>query len=196
MSRENFLYLFCGAVLGLIAGTILLGPLVADLRRGSASPAPEVATAPAAAPSGTAEMAVMQRVMEEIEQLKGRLESNPRDVDAMIGLGNLYMDARKYDDAISWFEGALALRDDPDVKTDLGLCYRGRGDIDRALRTFREVRSADPTHFAARYNEALVLFTDLKRPAEARAIVEQLKIESQEDPAVGRFEQALAAAGG
>ena len=202
MNRDNFLYLFCGAVLGLISGTIFLGPMVADVRRGAAATRGEAvaqtqlqqpASAGTAHPEQAGDAAVMQRVLEEIETLKSRLSQNPQDVDAMVRLGNLYMDAHKFEDAIGYFENALTHGPDPDVKTDLGLCYRGRGDVDGALRTFREVRAAHPEHFAARFNEAVVLFVDLKRADEARVIVEQLKKERPQDPAVAKFEQALAA---
>lgn len=203
MNRDNFLYLFCGSVLGLIAGTIFLGPMVAEVRTGAAATRgeslaqtqPVPAKAPPSdgvdAPHGDA--AVMQRVMQEIEALKTRLSQNPGDVDAMVRLGNLYMDAHKFEDAISYFERALTHGADPDVKTDLGLCLRGRGDVDGALRTFREVRSAHPGHFASRFNEAVVLFVDLKRADEARVIVDQLKKERPDDPSVQKFEQALSA---
>lgn len=198
MNRDNFLYLFCGAVLGLIAGTIFLGPMVADARRGAPAAGAEVAQSqqtppghpPAADPAGNA---LMQRVMQEISDLKSRLESNPEDVDAMVRLGNLYMDAHKFEEAIPWFEQALERRANPDVQTDLGLCYRGLGNVDKALATFRQVRASDPTHFAARFNEAVVLFVDLKRADEARGIIEQLKKERPDDPDVARFEQALSA---
>lgn len=202
MNRDNYLYLFCGSVLGLIAGTLFLGPMVVEARRSAAATqgetvaraqtqqTPPAAEAPAA---GQGDAAVMQRVMQEIETLKGRLAQNPGDVDAMVRLGNLYMDAHKFEDAIRYFEQALTHGPDPDVKTDLGLCYRGRGDVDGALRTFREVRASHPDHFAARYNEAVVLFVDLKRVAEAKVIVDQLKKERPDDPAITRFEQALSA---
>lgn len=194
MNRDNFLYLFCGAVLGLIAGTIFLGPLVADARRGPAQQA-AVAARPSAesAVQSTPEMAVMQRVMADIENLKKRLSENPSDVEAMVGLGNLYMDAHKFEDAIGFFERALAISPNADVETDLGLCYRGQGDVDKALATFRRVRSQHPGHFAARYNEAVVLFVDLKRAEEARAIIDQLAQERPGDPSVEKFQQALTA---
>lgn len=195
MNRHNFLYLFCGAVLGLIAGTIFLGPLVADARRAQTESAAVAAPPAPAQAASTPEMAVMQQVLADIAALKERLEQNPQDVEAMIGLGNLYMDAHKFEEASGYFERALAITPDPDVETDLGLCYRGRGDVDRALSTFRKVRSAHPDHFASRYNEAVVLFVDLKRPDEARAIITQLEAERPDDPAVAKFVQALATAG-
>lgn len=194
MTRDNLLYLFCGAVLGLIAGSLFIGPLVADAKRNAAQAKIEAPTAPesrkAAATAG--DSAVMQQVMQEIATLRARLESNPDDVDAMVRLGNLYMDAHKFDNAIEYFESALKRSANPDVETDLGLCYRGQGNVDRALNQFRKVRTEHPDHFAARFNEAVVLFVDLKRPAEAREIITQLKKERPDDPAVLKFEQALA----
>ena len=69
------------------------------------------------------------------------VESDPKNADAVVQLGNTYFDAERWDDAIKWYERALEL--DPknvDASTDLGVSYyytnqrrRGAGAV-RATR--------------------------------------------------------------
>lgn len=202
MNKDNILFTACGFILGLIAGTLLLGPMLhqrgvvpaigapaaqskmpADAAHGAAAPA--TAMHPGGDPN------VMQQVLQQIGVLKQRLEQNPRDAQAAIQLGNLYMDARKFDQAISYYERALAIAPNPDVSTDLGICYRAKGEPQRALEIFRSVSRANPQHWQSRFNEAIVLM-DMGDVDSARNIVTALQKQRPEDPDVKRFADLLA----
>jgi len=47
-----------------------------------------------------------------------------------------------------------------DVRTDLGIMYRKKGDFDRAISEFRKAAQADPAHVNSRYNLGVVLLHD------------------------------------
>lgn len=189
MKKEHVLFLLCGAILGLIAGTLFLGPLL--VRKGVLpGPAQTAAASPVTPGPAGGPANPMQQVLAQIDVLKKRLAANPKDAEAAFQLGNMYMDARKWDQAIGYYEQGLSVADHPDVRTDLGICYRAKGDSARALAIFREVQKRAPDHFQARFNEAVAL-VDLEKIAEARRIVEELKKERPEDPDVQKFVNVL-----
>lgn len=192
MKKEHWLFLVCGFTLGIILGSLVIGPI---LHARGVVPAPgeaAVFSAPANAPRppASSEGNPMAQVFEQINALKGRLAQNPRDFEAAVSLGNMYMDARKFDEAIRYYEQALAVKYDANVMTDLGICHRAKGDSARALEIFRGVTKRDPKHFQARFNEAVALF-DLERIDEARTIVQQLERERPDDENVKRFVAVL-----
>lgn len=199
MNKDNLVFTLCGFILGLIGGTLLLGPLLHA--RGVIPAIGATPAAAAAPPSATATQPgqpmtggdpnVMQQVLQEIAALKQRLEANPRDAEAATQLGNLYMDARKYDQAISYYEKALSIAPNPDVATDLGICYRAKGEPKRALAIFRDVHRQNPDHWQSRFNEAIVLM-DMGELDAARAIVTDLQKAHPDDPDVKRFADVLA----
>jgi cytochrome c-type biogenesis protein CcmH/NrfG len=110
-----------------------------------------------------------------IDALKARVDQNPGDLDAWIGLGHHYFDANLPDEAIAAYEKALAMQpDNADVWTDLGVMYRRSGSPDKALDAFDRAINIDATHEISRFNKGVVLFHDLKDEQAALAAWESL----------------------
>jgi tetratricopeptide (TPR) repeat protein len=187
MNKENTIFLACGLLLGTVFGGLVLGPKISDMRRGNA-PVHHAAGSMSAAPAD----AIMQMTHHQMRELEQHLAANPGDAAAMVALGNLHMDTLQYDRASSYFERSLAIRPDADVQTDLALCYRGMGDVDKALQTLRSIRAANPSHWGALFNEAVVLFVDLRRIDDAAVLLEKLRTMRPDDPDLRRFEEAMA----
>jgi tetratricopeptide (TPR) repeat protein len=199
MSRDNIVYTACGFLLGLVLGSMLIGPKLARSKLAGAPPvtvaaaaaeAPPVAAAPAAAP---AQGSPMGAVFQRITELKQEIEKNPNNFDAISQLGSMYMDAGKYPQAIEYFERALRVKDDPQVRTDLGICYRNMGDTARSLNAFREVVQRHPEQWQAMFNE-VILLAETHRVDEARAVLAKLEKLRPGDPDVQRLGQSLAQA--
>lgn len=138
---------------------------------------PRPVTAPVAGPT-------------EIEQLEKALAADSTNRPALVKLGNLTMDAGRYREAIHAYERALAISRDPDVETDLGVCYRHDGQADRALQLFRDVHKRNPQHWQSLYNEAVTL-ADLGRTEEARRVASKLRTLRPADPTIDQLEGAL-----
>ncbi len=86
-----------------------------------------------------------------------RLASNPQDVEALIGLGNLYYDGRQYQAAIDKYAQALALRpSDAAVRTDMATALWYLGNTDRALEEFDKALSIAPDNPNTLFNRGLV----------------------------------------
>lgn len=136
-------------------------------------------------------------MMAEIRALKRRIQQDPQDHEALVRLANLYHDGNMLDDAIGFYEMALAVRpDEPDQLTDMGICYRGKRDFERALELFEKANAIDPKHWQSLFNYVVVAGFDLGRFDEAR---EALTAMEQLDPPPPRLEdlrQALEQAAG
>ncbi len=114
--------------------------------------------------------------MEEINALKTRVEQNPEDAEAVLRLANLNFDINRWDRARSLYEQYLRLNpDNPDVITDLGVCYRQMGEGNQALELFRKAQRIDADHLQSRYNEVIVHGIDRKNYAEATRVLEGLE---------------------
>ncbi len=115
------------------------------------------------------------RVMEQINQYKQRLEANPKDVEALIALGNANFDIQRFDKATELYLRALEI--EPKnvlVRTDLASCYRNMGDVEQAFKELNQVLSIDPKHENALYNLGVLLLNDKQDPKGAAAAWERL----------------------
>jgi len=201
MSRDNVVFAACGLLLGLIVGSLVIGPKVAQSKLAGASAAPTEAPVaspassmtPAAAATATGGGNPMAAVLAKIASLKQTLEKNPSDFDALSELGNMYMDAGKYAQAIDYYERALRVRDEPSLRTDLGISYKETGQLDKALAALQQVSSQRPDQWQPLFNQAVVL-VEMKRFDDARAIATKLKAMRPDDPAVKKLNEALVSA--
>jgi tetratricopeptide (TPR) repeat protein len=99
----------------------------------------------------------------EIENYRSILRKEPNNLQALIGIGNLYYDANQDRNAIASYEKALAI--DPsnsNVRTDMAVCFRRAGDYDRAIEELKKAISANPRHPQSRYNLGVILLQDKK----------------------------------
>lgn len=109
---------------------------------------------PAVASAGGAPPAPVMRLLTE---LRGRVQRNPRDLGAIVSLANLYFDAAKYPQAISYYKRALALDPgNPDTRTDYATALHGVGDDLTSLRELNAVLATHPKFTEALFNEGVV----------------------------------------
>ncbi len=97
----------------------------------------------------------------KVQMLKDILKKDPKNLSALVELGNLYFDSRQPKEAIEAYSQYLAIKpDNADVRTDMGIMYRALGDIDRAIEEFKKAAKSDPKHINSRYNIGIVLLHD------------------------------------
>jgi cytochrome c-type biogenesis protein CcmH/NrfG len=180
MKAENIVFAVAGTLFGLIAGWIL-GTQQAPVRpAGAMAPAAQAASAPAGA-------APARPMLDEsqVTAMRNVAERDPKNVESRVQLGNLYFDAERYQDAITWYEAALALNPkDPNVSTDLAVSYYYTDQADRSIAQFEHSLTVDPKHVKTYLNMGIVRAfgkQDLKGAAAAWA--EVLKIAPGSDEA-------------
>jgi Flp pilus assembly protein TadD len=185
MKRETIIFTACGFLLGLTIGSLLIGPKVvqsklagASVAQGPMSEAPAPATTSAGNPMGA--------VMQHLAMLKEAIAKDPNNVDALVQLGGMYMDAAKFPQAAEYLERAVAVHDDANVRMDIGICYKQTAQPGKALAEFQRAATMAPDQWQPLFNEAIVLL-ELHRMDEARALVTKLQQMKPDDPEVQKL---------
>jgi len=197
MKREPLIFTTCGFLLGLTLGGLVIGPKVAQSKLAGAAPVPEAesaalsATPAATPPMGAAGGNPMAAVQQQLATLKATLEKDPKNFDALVQLGDMYMDAAKFPQAIDYLDRALAVHDDANVRTDLGICYKQTGQPASALAEFERAASMAPNQWQPLFNQAIVL-NDLHRTDEARVVAAKVQQMKPNDPDVQKLMATLA----
>lgn len=168
MNRENLSFLLAGLAFGALLGFGVYhawvtrpdsAAVVADV---GGPPAPRGPQAPTAV--GGPNAGGGAPMVAEINRLKRVLEQDSTDAAALLRLANLYHDAGMFQQAVSYYERLRKVRpQDPDVLTDLGVCYRGLREFDRALELFGEANRLAPRHWQSLFNTAVVAAFDVGR---------------------------------
>jgi cytochrome c-type biogenesis protein CcmH/NrfG len=106
--------------------------------------------------------------MEEIMAMKARLDKNPKDLEALISLGNANMMISRTDAAQDLYKRALAINPkDTDVRINLAVAYRTSGKLDDAVRELKKTLDQDPKNDAGLYNLGFIYYYDKKDSAAA-----------------------------
>ena len=151
MKSESIAYGIAGVAFGLIAGWII----------GTQQATPRVAPAPAQAAAAPAASAPSERaaILDEtkVKALKSVAEQQPSNAQPRAELANLYFDAERYDDAITWYQAALKITpNDVNMSTDLGVCYYYTNQSDKALEQFSKSLALNPKHGKTLLNLSLI----------------------------------------
>jgi len=112
---------------------------------------------------------MLQAMEQQITTYQEALAQDPENVDAMISLGNLYYDTKKFQDAIKYYE--MALERQPDnlfVQVDLATSYKYIQQIDRAIVGLENVLEKDPHQPQALYNMGVIMLHDKNDLAGAK----------------------------
>jgi Flp pilus assembly protein TadD len=192
MTKDNIVFTGFGFLLGLVIGSMVIGPRLAS-KPAPAAPAAEAAPVAAPQTASAAGASPMGAIFQQISNLKQEIERDPNNVAALTQLGTMYMDAGKFPQAIEYFERALKIRDDAQVRTDLGICYRNNGDAERSLAQFQQVVRSNPDQWQALFNEVIIL-AETRRTDEARVELAKLQKLRPGDADVEKLAQSLATA--
>lgn len=153
MKLDSIAFAIAGMVFGLLAGWVI-GAQYATTR----AVAPAVAATPSPAPSAAAQTPSAAPLDEaEVARLRQQAEAEPSSAAPRVALGNLYFDAERFTDAVTWYEAAIELDGrNADVSTDLGVSYYYTNQPDRALAQFERSLAIDPNHTKTMLNLGIV----------------------------------------
>jgi tetratricopeptide (TPR) repeat protein len=168
-----------GILVGFFAGYILgerqAKPGLSDPHAGIPG-APPISGNAAPPQGGRSAASADPRLAQELRAVEQLLEKDPNNYEHLVQAGNILYDLNNFLRAIDYYERARAIRDDsPDVITDLGVCYRETGNLQKALELFDKAADMHPGHWQSRYNAVVVRLFDLNDAAGAAAELAKLK---------------------
>jgi len=162
-------------------------------RQNAATPAAVQAPAPAqGAASGT--LTSPAEFMRQEAGLKAAIAADPRSLEALIRLGNLYYDNQKWASAIDYYGRALEI--DPrnvNVRTDRGTAYWNENQPDAAIAEFNKSLEVAPNHPQTLFNLGVVYLHGKNDVEATRRAWQQLLAKNPDYPDRARIEQQLAA---
>jgi tetratricopeptide (TPR) repeat protein len=129
-----------------------------------------------------------------IEEYRSMLQEDPRNLAAIVALGNAYFNSGRWSDAIRLYEQSLEI--DPgnaEVHTNMGTAYRYLGKPVRAIAEYRQALNKDPGNMDARYNMGAVYAFDLKQYGTALQLWEDLLRLSPNYPLAGNMRALMGA---
>lgn len=195
MKAESIVFAVAGMCFGVILGWVI----AVQQDRSEAPPAATAAAQPAPAQStgNSRQAAVLDEA--RVQALMAILNGDPKNAGAAVQLANEYYGARRYDEAIDWFERALAIEpSNVDASTDLAVSYYYVGQMDRALRQFDTSLRMDPRHTKTLLNHGIVLAfgkQDLAAAAVSWKKVVEIAPDSPEGQAARRALEGVSSAG-
>jgi tetratricopeptide (TPR) repeat protein len=152
MKSDAIAFGIAGIFFGLIAGWVIGSQ---QATQAPVAPAQTAASAPAPGAAPPTRAAVLDET--QVTALKSVAEREPSNAQARTQLGNLYFDAERYDEAITWYTESLKREPrDVNVSTDLGVCYYYTNQPDKALAQFATSLSIDPKHAKTLLNLGIV----------------------------------------
>ena len=180
---------------------LILGIAVGYLVRGAGQP---VAGAPAqettaAAPGNAGAQPPTPEQMKRMADAKAapllqQLQSSPNNAQLLAEIGNIYYDTQNFKDAIGYYQRSLDVKEDPNVRTDMGTSYFYLGDPDTALAQFDRTLKADPKFENALFNVGMVRFNGKMDAKGAVVAWEQLLKINPNHPRRADIEQMIAQA--
>jgi Tfp pilus assembly protein PilF len=152
MKLDSIAFTLAGMVFGLLAGWVI-GAQYATTRA-----VPLAVTAPAGPATAQAQPPAPPPLNEgDVEKYRKLAEAQPSSVAPRVALANLYFDAERYSDAVTWYEAAMKLdARNADVSTDLGVSYYYLNQPDRALQQFEHSLAVNPKHTKTLLNLGIV----------------------------------------
>jgi cytochrome c-type biogenesis protein CcmH/NrfG len=151
MSREAIVAGLSGIFFGVLVGWILGAQSGTRPAAGVMAPASQAQSqAPGAQDAPPLDVA-------RITELERRAKAEPGNANVRVDLANVYMDAKRFDLAIPWYEAALQINPrDVNVSTDLAVCYYSTNQVDRALAQIDKSLAIDPNHVKTIFNQGVI----------------------------------------
>jgi len=131
-----------------------------------------------------------------ITEYRNRMQRDPKDLAAIVGLAQLEFDAGMFDRAIPYYVRALALDPaNPDTRTDYATALHAVGHDLEAIAQLHRVLGTDPNFAAALFNDGVVA-NAIGRHTEAIVSFKHFLAVAPRDPRSGDARTALKNLGG
>ena len=178
--RVNLIFAFAVLVLAITA----VSYMIATRSNNPAAPDSSSSQAPKDLPDIN-----MSKDLVDLEQLSAQ---NPGNADYKTQIGNIYYDMRQYDKAVVYYQQSLDLHPrNPNVETDMVVCFHYLGQEDRALEALNKVLGYSPDFPEAMYNKGIVLVSGKKDIKGGILVWENLLQSNPQYPKRAELQQSI-----
>jgi cytochrome c-type biogenesis protein CcmH/NrfG len=158
-------------LLGLVLGALFHGPVNSAINSPATATSAQPRAMGQAPPQGNPHSMVANAVPAGVLE---RLKSDPTNFDLLAQAGNAEMKASDPKSAVIYYDRALKVKDDPEIRTNLANAFFRSGDADQSLAELAKVLKADPKNDKALYNTGVVKLMGKNDPKGAIASWETL----------------------
>ena len=136
----------------------------------------------------------MAGTMTKVKEYMARVDANPDDVEALVGLGNAFLMMRAWDRALEPLERANELRPgNTTVLKGMGIVYFNKKEFEKAAKTYQAILAADSMDTLAMFNLGVINKYYFKKPDVARTYFEKvLSLEKDDAEMLNMARQELA----
>jgi tetratricopeptide (TPR) repeat protein len=121
-----------------------------------------------------------------------KLKADPKNVELLTSIGNLYYDAQQYPGAVDYYGRELQIKpSDTAVRTDLATAYWYMGNADTAIAEFNKALTYAPTNPNTLFNLGLVMWQGKHDSAGAIAEWKKLLAANPNYEGKGKVQQML-----
>jgi len=185
MKRENLVFLLAGLAFGVLIGfgsyhAVHSTPTLDAQSPAASAPAPQGPMAPTQ--TGGPNAGGGAPMVARVNELKRMLQEKPDDPKVLLALGNLHYDAAMWEQAAGYYERVAQVEPTADLLTDLGVCYRGLRQFDKAIETFARAHEQDSAHWQSLYNTVIVAGFDAGRIEVARQALASMEAMQPQPP--------------
>lgn len=188
MRRDLVLTALIFAAIGFMGGYVYFRETAGSPMQPPVRPASPAATQSQDLPEGHPPLDVSERWRE----LEARATSNPDDPQAALDLANLLYDMQNWEEAVTWYERALALQPkNTNARTDMATAYFNLNRYEEAIAAYKRALETEPDKPQALYGLALALLHGQQDRDGARRAFEQLRRTNPNFPGVALLEETL-----
>lgn len=116
------------------------------------------------------------QLIRKAARLRQDLSSNPHNTSAKLELARIYMERKKFQEALPYLEPTLTIMEDSaDVHYEIGLCYLKLGELDKGIRFMVKALELNPR---VKYGEPYLRMSEALaevNPEKAVAYLEQFR---------------------
>ena len=136
----------------------------------------------------------MAGTMTKVKEYMARVDANPDDVEALVGLGNAFLMMRAWDRALEPLERANELRPgNTTVLKGMGIVYFNKKEFEKAAKTYQAILAADSLDTLAMFNLGVINKYYFKKQDVARTYFEKvLSLEKDDAEMLKMARQELA----
>jgi len=158
MRKQAWAFLLIGFLIGFAALYTWTKKRAPDVVRAIPLPVEDVSASGGSVSGQPSEPQPPPVDLARVQQLQTEIKNNPKNVEALVELGNIHFEQKNFKDAIGLYAKALELRpSNANVRTDLATAMFYENRFDDAIAQFKQSLELDPNNPRTLFNMGVTM---------------------------------------